>query len=198
MKRWLLIAIVGIVLLLPACNSGSTTTHVPITTASTAVGPSPFPNEEAYDAIIVSPDGPVYWHHLVDSTQVSLGGNGNTIKVGYRAYIETRAGETRNNIVAITVPVTIPTDFSDISDSDISDFNDYLASVDLYTLGMPQGIAVWEIMGYIPLPFRPVVRHVLLIEISQEVQAGEYSFEIGFVVAGVDYGTVPCTIKVLE
>jgi hypothetical protein len=39
---------------------------------------------------------------------------------------------------------------------------------------------------------------LLVIEISPDIGLGEYLLEIGLEINGEDYGTVPCTIKVIE
>jgi hypothetical protein len=45
--------------------------------------------------------------------------------------------------------------------------------------------------------FPGVIATVLVIEVSLDVEPGQYAFEIGLEIDGDDYGTVPCTIEVL-
>ncbi len=148
----------------------------------------PVQAEEAPDNIVITPGGPAYrvgqqgvehpWPPL-DTTKVTLGSSFETdaVYVRYRDYIETEAGESRNNIVFISMG------------------NRAVGSLNLYTVNLPTGIEVTEgIRWHGPGP----VSVVLVIEIPPDVQPGQYTFEIGIEIDGKDYGTVPCRIKVLE
>jgi len=60
---------------------------------------------------------------------------------------------------------------------------------------VPEGIGLTQVGG----GGRPgILLTVLMIEISPEVPPGEYTFEIGIEINGQDYGTVPCTLYIIE
>lgn len=145
--------------------------------------------EEAADDITYTPGGPAYRANVhqegvenpwtpIDTTKVTLGSSFETdaVYVRYRDYIETEAGESRKNIVLISMG------------------NRAVEDLNLYTVDLQAGIEVTEGMrGY-----GPWVASVLVISISPDVVPGEHLFEIGIQIDGRDYGTIPCTIKVLE
>jgi hypothetical protein len=111
----------------------------------------------------------------IESNEVVLAGNKYSPGVTYRDCIETKAGESRNNIVRI-----------DTGGKEISKLN-------LYTTNIPSGIEVkrgiqWQGPG--------TIAQVLVIEIAQDIQPAKYTFEIGVEINGTDCGTVPCTIEV--
>jgi hypothetical protein len=146
---------------------------------------------EAPDDIMPAPGmGPAYRANIhqqgvenpwppIDITKVTLGSSfeTDTVYVRYRDHIETEAGESRNNIVFISMG------------------NRAVSSLNLYTVNLPTGIEVTEGMRWHgPGP----VSVVLVMEIAPDVQPRQYSFGIGIEVDGKDYGTVPCTIEVSD
>lgn len=142
--------------------------------------------EEASDDIMPTPGGPVYranFHQQgvenpwppIESREVVLAGNVYSPGVTYRDYMETEVGESRNNILHINTG------------------GRGINKLDLYTVDRPAGIEVVEGMCWHgPGP----VAVVLVIEVSQDIAPGQYTFEIGVKINGTDCGTVPCTIKV--
>jgi hypothetical protein len=115
----------------------------------------------------------------IDTTKVVISSSFQVdmVYIRYRDYIETKAGESRNNIVSVSMS------------------NRAVGSPNLYTVNLPAGIEVTEGMRlHRPGP----VAVVLVMDVSPNVKTGEYSFDIGIEIDGKDYGTVPCTIKVLE
>lgn len=176
--------LVAALLAVTACQLGGGETHPPIPAKDLL----PAVGEEAPDDIIGTPFGPAYRanHHQegvenpwppIESTEVVLGSGSKVVHISYRDYIETKAGEAGKNILFIRIP-----------DRDIKSLN-------LYASDIPTGIEVTEGMRwYGPGPIAPV----LVIEVSQDMKPGQYTFEIGLEINGKDYGTIPCTIKVLE
>ncbi len=153
-----------------------------------AAPPYPAPGEAAPDDIMLTPGGLAYransyqagvtnpWQPIEMRT-LSLGSGPDDPRVTYRDHIETRAGEARNNIVIAATPGRLGSTF------------------DVYVTALPVGIDVepgrrWSGPGKI--------NQVLIVEASLEVEPGQYTFEIGLVVDGKDYGTVPCTVEVTE
>jgi hypothetical protein len=96
----------------------------------------------------------------------------------YRKNIETKAGETRKNIVAVYGgEALIDGEFK------------------LFSSVMPEGIKLTDVHG----GGRPgMLLTVLAIEISPDITPGQYAFIIGIEVNGEDYGTFPCMINVVE
>lgn len=161
---------------------------VAVTACQPAAPPYPAPGEEAPDDILFTPGGLAYransnqagapnpWRPIEMRT-LSLGSGPDAPSVTYRDHIETRAGEARNNIVIAATPGRLGSTF------------------DVYVTALPAGIDVeagrrWSGPGKI--------NQVLIVEASQDLEPGQYSFEIGLVVDGEDYGTVPVTIEVTE
>lgn len=146
----------------------------------------------AADDIVTPPGGPTYRANVhqegqpdwppIQQTEVSLKSLFRIISIKYRDYIETRAGETRNNIFYIKVGGFPPLDPLKVS----------YEAVD-----MPDGINVeteWQIYGGIGGQNKKSSKALLKIRIASHVVPGEYPFSIQ--VGGL--GSVPCTVKVLE
>jgi hypothetical protein len=145
--------------------------------------------EEAPDDVMLEPGGVAYRanvHHegeenpwpSIESTVVVLSSGSSEIYVRYRDYIETAAGEIRNNIVYVNEPG------QPLLDSILS----------LYSVDAPAGIELTIVArgGLIG-----TAAAALAIEVSPDVEPGQYTFEIGLEIDGKDYGTIPCTIEVL-
>lgn len=146
------------------------------------------PEGQAPDDIVPAPGlGPTYRANIqqqgvknpwpsIKSTEVTLG----DAQVAYRDYIETRAGETRNNIFSVYRP------------------NQEIGTVTLQGIDLPDGITI--VQG--DLQYHGVTatrtKTSVAIEISAAVKPAEYTFYIGVDIDGTDYGDVSCTIKVLK
>jgi hypothetical protein len=146
---------------------------------------------EAPDDIVPTPGGYAYRANVheqgvenpwppIESTKVVLGGGSDALNIAYRDYIETLAGETRNNIIHVTKEEGM------LFDSQLR----------LYSVVVPDGIGLIDGGRGVGLP--GATGAVLVIEIDPDVAAGQYSFEIGIELDGKDYGTIPCTVKVIE
>jgi len=146
--------------------------------------------EEAADDIVAAPGGIAYRgnvHELgkenpwpyIQSTSMTLSSWFSEINVRYRNHIETGAGETRNSIFGVSRR-------GGGLDEKI---------LKLYAVHIPPGI---ELTQYMSGGMIGTLGAVLIIEISTDVTPGQYTFEIGLEINGRDYGTVPCTIEVVE
>jgi hypothetical protein len=149
---------------------------------------------EAPDDFVPTPGyGPAYranvlagevlnpWPPIQGAT-VTAGAPSDTVEITYRDYIETEAGQTRNNLFLIR-----------LLDVDPAIQHDAI-EVTLKGVELSSGITAtqdWQQRG-------PYYMTVLKIGISPEVQPGEYIFNISVAINGKDYGTVPCTMVVLE
>ncbi len=148
--------------------------------------PSPPPGQQP-DDLLIAPGGLVYRANLHQQgvrdfwspIQVSTVVLGENVTVSYRANIETKAGETRNNIVRVKK----------------AGIREYL-DLNLLASGIPAGIEIKEGEEAGGLP--GWVGKVLIIKISQDVKPREYTFDIGIEFDGKDYGKIPCTIKVVQ
>jgi hypothetical protein len=151
------------------------------------------------DDIVFTPGGLVYRanHHQegvknpwpsIESTEVVLGDSLDVVQVSYRDRIETQAGQIRNNIFYIYLP-----------NVDVNDANFVKPMVvSLKAINLPARINVSEGESWHgPDPGRRSELS-LKIEVSPQVQPGEYSFEVSVEINGKDYGRVPCTIKAVE
>jgi hypothetical protein len=154
------------------------------------------PSGEAADDLMITPGGYVYranmhqagvknpWPHI-DSKEVTIGESPDIAQITYRDSIETEAGQTRNNLFSIGLPNVDPS------------VNTYMKTV-LRAGDLPSGITVTQISeGHGSDPARRM-QTGLEIEISPDVAPGQYTFNIGIDISGKDYGTVPCTIDVIE
>lgn len=163
-----------------ACR-GEVTTPIP----NKGFLPQPI-ETEAPDDIVHTPGGDAYRANVhqmgvpdkwpsIQSVYVTPG----DINIHYRSSIETKAGEIRNNIISVY------NNEGQFIDNDLS----------LYSVAVPDGISLTDIGG----GGRPgMLLTVLAIEISLGVTSGQYSFQIGIQIDGEDYGTIPCTVQVIE
>jgi hypothetical protein len=145
---------------------------------------SPTPGNWAPDDLVTTPGGPAYMANVqqqdeknrwspIQTSEVTLNGINH---VTYRANIETEAAQTRNNIVYIRTPGQNITD------------------VELNASKVPTGMKIKNGMHWNgPLG---TVAQVLQIELSKDIKAGQYSFEIDIGLNGTYQGQIPCTIKV--
>jgi hypothetical protein len=181
------LVLIGISLTSTNCRSDISETHTPITFGEME---TPSPGEEAADDFIPTPGGGSYRANVyeagvenpwppIESTSTTLNSGDNAIDVQYRGYIETKAGETRNNIIIIT--------------REGSPFLD--SRLDLYSVDVPAGIELTYSGGAGP---PGSLGAMLMIKISPSVAPDRYQLEIGLEINDIDYGTVTCTIKVVE
>ncbi len=123
----------------------------------------------------------------VQQTEVQLWVSPDLLFLTYRDQIETKAGETRNNIF-----------YLDVAHSQNKP-DPLKASYEVKNL--PQGFSVvsgQQMYGGIGGQNKLSSRIVMKITIAAEVIPGEYPFEFKVVVDGVDFGNIPCTVKVMK
>ena len=68
-------------------------------------------------------------------------------------------------------------------------------TLNLYSLGLPEGITVTDVMRW---SGPAAVASVLAFDISPGIVEGKYLIDIGFIINGKDCGTLPCTINVIQ
>ncbi len=179
----------AVLLMVTACQPGGSKsqTSVPIRMSS------PVAREEAPDDIVPTPGSDAYRANVheqgvenpwppIETVEVQLGSGSNIVFVRYRNHIVTKTGETRNNILYMRKEGGF---FTDVG----------LYSMNLYTTGMPSSLKLFREGGG-GLPGTLV--SVLVIEISQDAIPGQYDLEIGLEIKGRGYGTIPCTIEVIQ
>ena len=160
-----------------------TTTISTTSTVSTIAG-------QAADDIMLTPGGPAYRGNVheqgvvnpwpeVQTVETPLNATGEDIRLNYRAFIETKAGETRNNILWLYG----------------TSISAKMGKAVVFTPeNLPSGIAT----NLEQTAVSPVTKAVMEISISAQVSTGEYTFNIRVEIDGKDYGQVPCTIKVIN
>jgi hypothetical protein len=150
-------------------------------------------NEQAADDVLPTPGGWAYRANInpdtadnpfppIDSHNLAIYGHGISIYVTFRDYIETKAGETRNNIFSV----------GRAGDQAV---NDPVSGVlRLYLLDTPQGITLTQDVG----GGRPgLLQAVLMIDIAADVAPGLHNLRVGIEIDGKDFGSVPFTINVI-
>ena len=164
-------------------DSGEPRTYIPLKVLQSPTG------IEAPDDIVFTPGGYAYRANVhgageedpwpsIQSANVTLDSGSDILNIIYREYIETKAGETRNNIVFIWKEGGL--------------FN---SELEFYSVAVPDEIVLTNSGG----GGRPgILLKVLVIEILPGAVPGQYTFQIGIEVDGKDYGTIPCTVSVTE
>jgi hypothetical protein len=155
------------------------------------------PDGQAADDIVTSPGlGPQYRANVhqegvenpwlpIQTTEVVLGDSTDAVRVSYRDYVETKARQSRNNIFCIYLP-----------NVDVN-MNLEAMSVSLKAVNLAAGITVTQGEEWHGADPARQSKVVLEIEISQQVEPGEYKIEVSVGIDGKDYGQVPCTIRVM-
>jgi hypothetical protein len=138
----------------------------------------PTPGGDAYAANVFQGGVPNPWPPVAINFTILVNGPNHLI-VNYRSNIDTKAGQTRNNIIQV------------------SQSTSFLVSgnLSLYSLALPLGIAL-GIDGGSGLPGQ--LTRILVMKIFPDVALGSYNIQIGIEVNGVDYGMLPCTLNVLK
>jgi hypothetical protein len=135
------------------------------------------PGGYAYRANVHQQGVPDKWPPIqtVDVTLTSANGS---LQLNYRAAIDTKAGQTRNNIFRLY-------------GTGIFTMQGMSAVFD--PVNLPSGFEANEAQTAIS----PTTTAVMNIQISPQVKTGTYTFQIHVQIGGTDYGQVPCAITVL-
>jgi hypothetical protein len=151
----------------------------------------------ASDDIVTPPGGYTYRanvHELdkpewpaVPEVVKTIDALGGTIRCQYREYIDTKAGEIRNNILYL-------------SNEDAPDLADPL-DIEYYVEGLPAGIGIilgsyWY--GGIAGQDKQSSKAIFQIDIASQINPGEYTFSIVLMYEGEEIVALPCTINVTE
>ncbi len=173
------VLIVAVVLpLISGCQGGERTslTNGALPTSVATEAPDDIvhtPGGDAYRANVHQVGEPDKWPSI-QSVDVVLG----SLNINYRRNIETKAGETRNNIISVYKE-------GGLIDSELA----------LYSVAVSEGVGLNDVGGGGRFG---MLLTVLAIAISAGVATGEYTFQIGIEIDSKDYGTIPCTVSVIE
>ena len=106
--------------------------------------------------------------------------------ISYRADIEGPRGETRYNIISVFMTG------KDINNDSPQNTIDTLS---IYTLSVPEGLSVKELTQW---SSDLASGSILSLNVPDDYAIGRYKFDIGILVNGEDFGTVPCTLSVTK
>jgi predicted small lipoprotein YifL len=196
MKKKVFLALLTFVLLFPlALSACGKPGHVSVPTATNWI--PTFGQAQNSDDIVMTTGGPSYAGNTasanttgplepVSIAQATLSQNSITAHITYRAAIESRGPAVRNNIINV---------FLTGKGVDLSQPNNAVGELNLYTIGLPAGVNTSESME-LTAPLS--TSSVLVLDITEDAKAGEHAFEIGLIINNVDYGTLPCTLTIAQ
>jgi len=183
-------------------SDGETRISIPVRASSPAVG------EEAPDDIVNMPSASAYRANVhtqgvenpwppIETVTVQMLSGSETSYVRYRNNIITEAGETKKSIFNVTKKGGFFEGSGSIS-----------FGLRFYTTSIPTGLQLFQEGGGALIG---AIASILVIEVPEDMQPGIYTLEIGIeiverewrgrvprIIDEKDYGTVPCTIEVIE
>jgi hypothetical protein len=144
---------------------------------------------EQPDDVVATPGGYTYRANVhqqgvpdkwppIQTVDVTLTSLNDSWQLNYRAAIETEAGQTRNNIFRL-------------SGTGISTMLGVSAVFE--PVNLPSGFEANKAQTTIA----PMTTATMNIQISPQVKAGTYTFQVHVQIGDADYRRVPCTITVL-
>jgi len=202
MKVFKIFTVVSVVLIL--CLSTVLSSCTGSEPAKKLVAPYSSPTSEnwtpgdpvASDSIVLFDSGPSYVGNSASAnknnyppvaiTQATVIKGTTQLHISYRADIEGPRGEIRYNIISV---------FLTGKDINSSSPQNNISTFDVYTLSVPEGLAITEATEWTG---GLSSGSLLLLNVSDSLSTGKYKFDIGLLVNGDDYGTVPCTLTVTK
>jgi hypothetical protein len=150
----------------------------------------PTSSVEAADDIVFTPDGGAYRANVQETGKtnpwplVPVGviywtKGKDTISALYRPDIETVAGESHTDMILV---------------SGEQPFDSSKGKIELYSANVSPGITITD--SRTDLKRAGAAGTVLVVAISPQMAPGEYGFNVGIILDGKDYGTVPCKVTV--
>jgi hypothetical protein len=142
------------------------------------------PGGLAYRANVHEQGVPDRWPSI-QTTEITLGTGLDVARIRYRHSIETKAGQTRNNILVITLTG------ENVRQPGISE-----RSVSVNLENPPPGFTMamgkdWHGPG-------GTSEAVVMIVVSSEISAGHYDLRLAVKINDKDYGSLPCVFKVTK
>ena len=144
------------------------------------------------ESIVETPGGPGYAGNIpgtadkpldpVEVKKMTLVKDGIEVNISYRETLKIWRSDYRYNIF-------------NISPAGKTVFSPGENNISLYTIGAPKYMSIccarqWSNGITSSL--------VLFFQASEKISTGKHKFEIGIMVNGVDFGTVPCTVEILR
>ena len=150
----------------------------------------------AGDSVLLLPSSPSYVGNTssqnpnnfpsVKITQATLTSETTQAHISYRQIIEGPNNENRYNI--ITVYLTG-------KDLNTKDPQNTIAAITVYTVSVPEGLVISDAIQWTGgLSSGSILQY----EIPESLPAGKYKYEIGIIINGTDFGTLPCTLAITE
>jgi len=143
------------------------------------------PGTYTYRAKVIE-EGQPRWPE-VQETEVSVQAYGGIIYIRYRDFIETKAGERRNNIITL---------FARNASKQCD-----LLQVDYQAIGAPDDFSIaWDGHEYggINAQDKTSSKILLQIDIMDDMRPGEYPFTIELECEGEVFNELPCTMSVID
>jgi predicted small lipoprotein YifL len=122
----------------------------------------------------------------VSIIQTTLSQNEIFAHITYRVAIESQKPAVRNDIINV---------FLTGKNINFSQPGNTIQSLGFYTLDLPRGVTITEGMQ---LPGDLSTSSVLVLNITEDAKTGKHEFEIGLIINGVDFGTLPCTLTLID
>ncbi|MDV2988920.1 MAG: hypothetical protein P3T54_01985 [Dehalogenimonas sp.] len=188
MKKWLFPSVVFILLMTSACFSP---VSEPVKTAVPVLDSLPVydlkrgddlvptPGGLAYRALVASAEDTEYWP-AVETNPVDLYRAQGRESLNYRKNIETAPGETHYSMFYLSRPSGFSAE----------------EELNFYTADLPESIQLSQYgSGGLWLP--GTLASALIITVSENIEPGEHSFEIGLRTSEFDYGRFPVRLKIV-
>ncbi len=151
---------------------------------------------ENSESIVVTPGGPSYAGNTagagtkpldsVKITQATLTVGTTHAYISYRETMESFRSATHPNIINVflagkTINHSTP--------------SNPISNITLYTVGAPKYMSIACVMQWTG---GLSSSEVLMFQTSEKMSTGKHTFDLGIIVDGVDFGTVPCTVDVIN
>jgi hypothetical protein len=127
------------------------------------------------------------WPEIIEH-EVSLSRAGRIVEVAYRDQIQTGAGQTRNDILALTMP--------DVTSNSPS--LQVPMVVDVTLKSASAGFTMAESQAWHGADPGRRVQVVVKIHVASDLEPNSYPLEFGLMVNGQDFGELRCTFTVLN
>lgn len=146
------------------------------------------------ESIVETPGGPGYAGNTagvstqpldpVETTQATLVKDNVQVNITYRDTVKIWRSDTRPNIINMSM-----------AGQTLSSPGITANDVTLYTPGAPMYMSIASVMQWSGGLSNS---QVLMFQASEKMTTGKHTFKLGIMVKGVDYGTIPCTVEVIN
>jgi hypothetical protein len=154
------------------------------------------PEPVSGDSVLLLPSSPSYVgntssqnpnnYPYVKIAQATLTKEDTQAHISYRQVIESPNNEKRYNIITL---------FLTGKNLNTSDPQNSVAAISIYTVSVPEGLVISDAIQWTgSLSSGSILQY----EIPESLPAGKYKYEIGFIINGIDFGTLPCTLTITK